>query len=110
LYEEYKKLKKKKNKRLTPLHFLTGKGVVRERIPGLDDNLNIDPEMPQNLEANLIQLPSSNLGGDTNNLFLQVDFEDKPHTQLPERFKKLLFSQGDRLEQSDYKLVRTALL
>jgi hypothetical protein len=26
------------------LQFLTGKGLVRERIPGLDHNLNIDPE------------------------------------------------------------------
>ena len=43
LYEEYKKLKKK-NKRLTPLQFLIGKEVVREHIPGLDHNLNIDPE------------------------------------------------------------------
>jgi immune inhibitor A len=94
LYNEYKKLKKK-NKRLTPLQFLTGKGLVRERVPGLDDNLNIDPEMPQNLEANLIQLPRFKPRGDTNTLFLLVDFEDKPHSQSPERFKKLLFSQGN---------------
>jgi immune inhibitor A len=94
LYQEYKKLKKK-NKHLTPLHFLIGKGLVQERIPGLDDNLRIDPEMPQNLEAELIQLPQFKPRGDTNTLFLLVDFEDKPHSQSPERFKKLLFSQGN---------------
>jgi hypothetical protein len=63
LYEKYKKLRKK-NKRLTPLQFLIGKGLVQERIPGLDDNLNIDSEMSQNLEANLIQLPRFKPRGD----------------------------------------------
>ena len=94
LYQEYKKLKKKK-KQLTPIHFLIGKGLVQERIPGLDDNLIIDPETPQNLEAELIRLPQFKPRGDTNTLFLLVDFEDKPHSQSPERFKKLLFSHGN---------------
>jgi len=109
LYEKYKKLRKK-NKRLTPLQFLIGKSHVQERIPGLDDNLNIDSEMSQNLEANLIQLPRFKPRGDAITLFLLVDFEDKPHSQSPEIFKKLLFSQGDRLKPSNYKFGRTALL
>ena len=94
LFTEYKKLKKS-NKRLTSLEFLVSKGLFRKPVPGLDDSSIIDPEKPIALGASLVPLPTFKPRGDVNVLFLLVDFNDKPHTESPDKFKKLLFSNNN---------------
>jgi immune inhibitor A len=94
LKEEYKK-EKKKNKKLTEIEFFIKKGYFQNKIFGKDNNIINDPDEPMNREIALMPLPRFKPRGDVNVLFLLVDFNDKPHTQTVDHFKKLLFSSGN---------------
>jgi immune inhibitor A len=77
------------------LEFLVSKGLFRKPMPGLDDSSLIDPEKTIAPGASLVPLPSFKPRGDINVIFLLVDFNDKPHTESPDKFKKLLFSDNN---------------
>jgi hypothetical protein len=99
LFQEYKKLKKK-NKHLTPLQFLTGKGLVRERIPGLDHNLNIDPEnASESWSEPYIQLSRFKPRGYTDILFPLVDFEDKATFAIARKIQKIAVLSGKQIRK-----------
>lgn len=94
LKEEYKK-EKKKNKKLTEIEFFIKKGYFQNKIFGKDNNIINDPDEPINRDIALMPLPRFKPRGNVNVLFLLVDFNDKPHNQTVDHFKKLLFSDGN---------------